>query len=103
MHKIQYKDIINDKDNLLCILDYMILIYKSHNKHVQVLECQQWVTMLNRIPIQTEYTIDAILALKNILNDAINYLGSTYNIELAGKYITLFDKIIKLFNKNEKD
>ena len=33
MKKIIYNDIVDDKENLLCILDYMILIYKSHNKH----------------------------------------------------------------------
>lgn len=103
MKKIIYKDIVDDKENLLCILDYMILIYKSHNKHTQVIECQQWVTMLNRHPIQTEYTPDALIAIKNILNDAINYLACKGNIDLAEKYIIVIDKVIKLFNKNEKD
>lgn len=102
MKKIIYKDIVDDKENLLCILDYMILIYKSYNKHTQIIECQQWVTMLNRQPIQTEFTSDALLALKNILNDAVNYLACKGNIELVEKYITLIDKIIKLFS-NEKD
>lgn len=103
MKKIKYKDITTDKDRLLCILDYMILIYKSHNKHTQVIECQQWVTMLNKCPIQTEYTPDALIALKNILNDAINYLACKGNIDLAEKYIILIDKVIKLFEENEKD
>ena len=102
MKKIIYKDIIDDKENLLCILEYMILIYKSHNKHTQVLECEQWILMLSRQTIQTEFTSDALLSLKNILNDAVNYLACKGNIELAEKYITLIDKIIKLFN-DEKD
>ena len=103
MKKIKYNDISNDTDNFLKIIDKMIPIYKSHNKHTQVIECQQWVTMLNRHPIQTEYTPEALIALKNILNDAINYLACKGNIDLAEKYIILIDKVIKLFNKNEKD
>ena len=102
MKKIIYKDVVNDKEKLLCILSYMALIYKSHKKHTQVLECEQWFLMLSRQPMQTEFTSDALLALKNILNDAVNYLACKGNIELAEKYITLIDKIIKLFN-DEKD
>lgn len=103
MKKIIYKDIADDKENLLCILDYMILIYKSHNKHTQVIECQQWVKMLNRHPIQTEYTSEAILALKNILNDCANIYLSYGNIEIGTMSMNLMNKIIKLFKENEKD
>lgn len=100
MHKIQYKDITTDKDRLLCILDYMIIVYKSHNKHTQVIECEQWISMLSRLPLKIEYTPDALIALKNILNDAINYLACKGNIETAEKYIELIDKICKLFKKD---
>jgi len=103
MKKIKYNDIVDDKENLLCILDYMILIYKSHNKHTQVIECQQWVTMLSRLPIQTTYTSDAILALKCIMNDCVNIYLSYGDVETGTIAMNLMNKLIKLFEENEKD
>ena len=64
MKKIVYKDISADKKNLLKIIGKMIPIYKKKQYHTKVLECEQWVLILSRKPIQTEYTSDAILALK---------------------------------------
>ena len=103
MKKIIYNDIVDDKENLLCILDYMILIYKSHNKHIQVIECEQWVTMLSILPIQTTYTSDAIFALKCIMNDCANIYLSYGDVETGTIAMNLMNKLIKLFAENEKD
>jgi len=105
MHKIQYKDIVDDKDNLIEIINKMIPIYKEKQYHMQVLECEQWLTMLSKLPIKTEYTPDAILALKNILNDCSNIYLSYGYFDLGIISMNLMDKLFKLFkeNKNEKD
>ena len=103
MKKIKYKDITTDKDNLIEIINKMIPIYKKLSHHTQVLEGEQWITILNRIPIQTEYTSEAMLTLKNILNDCANIYLSYGNIELGTMSMNLMNKIIKLFKENEKD
>ena len=100
MHKIQYKDISIDKDNILKVIGKMIPIYKRMEKHTQVLECEQWVLMLSRKPILTEYTPDAILALKNILNDCANVCLSYYEYDLGNTAMILMDKVSKLFKQN---
>ena len=100
MPKIQYKDISIDKDNILKVIGKMIPIYKRMEKHTQVLECEQWVLMLSRKPIPTEYTSDAILVLKNILNDCANICLSYYEYDLGNISMILLDKITLLF-KND--
>ena len=97
MHKIQYKDISIDKDNILKVIGKMIPIYKRMEKHTQVLECEQRVLMLSRKPIPTEYTSDAILVLKNILNDCANICLSYYEYDLGNISMILLDKITLLF------
>lgn len=99
MYKIQYKDISIDKDNILKVIEKMIPIYKRMEKHTQVLECEQWVLMLSRKPILTEYTSDAILALKNILNDCANICLSYYEYDLGNTAMILMDKVSKLFKQ----
>lgn len=99
MPKIQYKDISIDKDNILKVIGKMIPIYKRMEKHTQVLECEQWVLMLSRKPIPTEYTSDAILVLKNILNDCANICLSYYEYDLGNISMILLDKITLLFKK----
>jgi hypothetical protein len=81
----------------------MITIYKKLSYHTQVLECNQWVTMLSRLPIQTEYTSEAILGLKNILNDCANIYLTYGNFETGTIAMNLMNKLIKLFEENEKD
>jgi len=61
------------------------------------LECEQWVLMLSRKPIPTEYTSDAILVLKNILNDCANICLSYYEYDLGNISMILLDKITLLF------
>ena len=39
MKKIKYKDIMDDKDNLIKIINDMITLYKIRKHHTQVLEC----------------------------------------------------------------
>lgn len=103
MHKIQYKDIADDKDNIIEIINKMIQIYKKLLYHTQVLECEQWIIMLNRIPIQIEYTSEAILILKNIFNDCVNIYLTYGDFETGTIAMNLMNKLIKLFGENEKD
>lgn len=100
MKKIIYKDIVDDKDNLLMIINKMIPIYKKLSNHTQVLECNQWVTMLSRLPIQTEYTSEAILALKNILNDCANTYLAYGDFETGTIVMNLINKVADLFKNN---
>ena len=97
---IIYNDIEYDKYNLIEILSYMSVLYKEHQNHKQVLECNQWITMLNRRPLNIEYTADAILCLKNIVNDAVNFLTINGHIADAKIGLSLYNKICKLFCKN---
>ena len=100
--KIEYKNIEKDKHYLLFILSEMIPVYQMYKHHTQVLECTQWITMLNRYPIQTEYTSDALLTLKNIMNDGVNYLCAVENRWDDGELaMNLMNKIVGLFNKNK--
>lgn len=103
MKKIQYNDISNDIDNLLMIIDKMCTIYKNRHYHTQVLECNQWITMLSRLPIQTTYTSDAILSLKCIMNDCANIYLAYGDFETGTIAMNLMNKLIKLFEENEKD
>ena len=100
MKKIKYNDISNDTDNFLKIIDKMIPIYKKKQYHTKVLECNQWVTMLSRLPIQTTYTSDAILALKNILNDYANIYLAYGDVETGTIAMNLMNKVMLLF-KND--
>lgn len=103
MKKIKYNDISNDTDNILMVIDKMYPIYKKRQYHTQVLECNQWVTMLSILPIQTTYTSDAILALKCIMNDCANIYLSYGDFEIGIIAMNLMNKLIKLFEENEKD
>ena len=103
MKKIIYKDIMDDKDNLIKIINDMIPLYKIRKHHTQVLECNQWVTMLSRLPIQTIYTSDALLALKCIINDCANIYLAYGDFETGTIAMNLMNKLIKLFKENEKD
>ena len=103
MKKIKYNDISNDTDNLLMVINKMIPIYKKLLYHTQVLECEQWVTMLSILPMQTTYTSDAILALKCIMNDCANIYLSYGYCDLGIISMILMNKLIKLFAENEKD
>lgn len=102
MNIYKYEDIESDKKSYLYLISEMRNVYKYKELHTQLLECDQWTTMLNRKPIKTEYTADALLALKNIVNDAVNYLtgvkGRFNDGELA---IELINKICKLFSENK--
>ena len=101
MNKLKYDDILKDKTNLLFIISIMIDVYKIYKHHTQVLECEQWITMLNRDPIKTEYTPDALLILKNIMNDAVNYLLAVESRWDDGELaMLLMNKIVGLFNKH---
>ena len=102
MQKIIYKDINNDKDDILNVMFNMIPIYKNKQHHTQVLECNKWVTMLSRLPIQTTYTSDAILALKCIMNDCANIYLVYGDFETGTIAMNLMNKLIKLFKENEK-
>jgi len=103
MKKIKYNDISNDTYNLLMVINKMIPIYKKKQYHTQVLECEQWVTMLSILPIQTTYTSNAILALKCIINDCANIYLSYGDFETGTIAMNLMNKLIKLFEENEKD
>ncbi len=103
MKKITYNDISDDADNLLMIINKMYQIYKKRQYHTQVLECNQWITMLSRLPIQTTYTTDAILALKCIMNDCANIYLAYGDFETGTIAMNLMNKLIKLFEENEKD
>jgi len=103
MKKIKYKDIMDDKDNLIKIINDMITLYKIRKHHTQILECEQWILMLQRQPIQTEYTSDALLTLKCILNDCANINLCLGGFEIGNIAMNLMFKIIKLFKENEKD
>jgi hypothetical protein len=103
MKKIKYNDISNDTDDLLMVINKMITIYKKLLYHTQVLECEQWVTMLSILPIQTTYTSDAILALKCIMNDCANIYLAYGDFETGTIAMNLMNKLIKLFAENEKD
>ena len=100
MKKIKYNDISNDTDNLLMIIGKMIPIYKKMQHHTQILECEQWVLMLSRKPIQIEYTSEAILVLKNILNDCANICLSYYEYDLGNTAMILMNKIMLLFKSD---
>ena len=100
MKKIFYKDISVDKDDLLKVIGKMIPIYKKMQHHTQVLECEQWVLILSKKPIQTEYTSDAILVLKNILNDCTNICLSYYEYDLGNTAMILMNKVMLLFKKD---
>ena len=97
MDKIKYKDIEKDKFELIYIINKMINIYKLHKHYMQVLECEQWLIMLNRNPIQTEYTSDALIVLKNIMNDGANYLCVVENRWDDGELIMNLNLIKYLF------
>ena len=99
MKKIKYNDISNDIDNLLMIIDKMITIYKKRQYHTQVLECNQWVMMLSRLQIQTEYTSEAILALKNILNDCANIYLAYGDFETGTIAMNLMNKLMSILNE----
>lgn len=102
MEKIKYEDILKDKGDLVFIISTMIPIYKMYEHHTQVLECNQWLMMLERQSIQTEYTSDALIVLKNIMNDGANYLLAVENRFEDGEIaMNLMNKIIGLFNKNK--
>lgn len=102
MNKIKYEDILKDKGDLVFIISTMIPIYQMYEHHTQVLECNQWLMMLERRPIQTEYTSDALIALKNIMNDGANYLCAVENRWDDGELaMNLMNKIVGLFNKNK--
>lgn len=104
MNKIEYKDIEKDRNNLLFIISEMIDVYNMYKHHTQVLECHQWVTMLNKRPLETEYTSDALLCLQNILNDATNYLVAVeHRLDDGELAMNLMNNIIKLFNTNENE
>lgn len=104
MNKIEYKNIERDRNNLLFIISEMIDVYNMYKYHTQVLECHQWITMLNKRPLETEYTFDALLCLKNIMNDAVNYLCAVENRWDDGELaMNLMNNIIKLFNTNENE
>ena len=82
----------------------MIDVYKMHKYHTQVLECEQWITMLKRNPIETEYTSNALLVLKNICNDAANYLLAVESRWDDGELaMNLMTNIVSLFNKNKNE
>ena len=101
MEKIKYEDILKDKGDLVFIISTMIPIYKMYEHHTQVLECNQWLMMLERQPIQTEYTSDALIVLKNIMNDGANYLLAVENRFEDGEIaMNLMNNIIKLFKKD---
>lgn len=100
MKKIVYKDISNDADNLLMIINKMYPIYKKLKKHTQVYECNYWVTMLSKIPIETKYTSNELQSLKNILNDCANICLSYCDFEMGNISMTLMNKVILLFNKD---
>ena len=98
---IKYDNILKDKANLIYIISIMIDVYKIYKHHTQVLECEQWLTMLNRNPIKTEYTSDTLIVLKNIMNDGANYLLAVEARFDDGKIaMDLMDNIIKLFKKD---
>ena len=98
---IKYDNILKDKANLIYIISIMIDVYKIYKHHTQVLECEQWLTMLNRNPIKTEYTSDTLIVLKNIMNDGANYLLAVEAQFDDGKIaMDLMDNIIKLFKKD---
>ena len=59
--------------------------------------------MLSILPIQTIYTSDAILALKCIMNDCANIYLSYGDVETGTIAMNLMNKLIKLFEENEKD
>lgn len=103
MKKIKYKDIMNDKDNLIKIINDMIPLYKIRKHHTQVLECEQWILMLSKQPIQIEYTSDALLTLKCIMNDCANIYLAYGDFETGTIVMNLMNKLIKLFRENEKN
>jgi len=103
MKKITYNDISDDADNLLMIINKMYPIYKKRQHHTQALECNQWLTMLSILPLQTTYTTDAILALKCIMNDCANIYLAYGDVETGTIAMNLMNKLIKLFTENEKD
>ena len=100
MNKIIWEDIENDKNDLLMLIGQMSIIYKEREKHTQALECNNWITKLNKHPIDTLYSIEAILCLKNIINDSVNFLATNYQIDNAKIGLRLYGKICNLFNKN---
>ena len=96
--KIKYENILKDKPNLIFIISEMISVYQLYKHHTQVEECYQWLEMLNRRPIQTEYTSDALIILKNIMNDGANYLCAVENRWDDGELaINLMNNISELF------
>ena len=102
MKKIIYTDISNDRRDLIFLISEMIRIYSTRKYHTQILECNQWLDMLERRPIKTEYTTNALLSLKNILNDAANYLVAVENRWEDGELaLVLMNKICNLFKDNE--
>jgi len=98
---IKYKDIEKDKSKYINILNYIRKVYQLKELHVKVLECDQWVTMLNRKPIKTEYTSDALLALSNIMNDAANYFLSVGPFETGELAMNMMNKISEIYKENK--
>ena len=44
----KYEDILKDKGDLVFIISTMIPIYQMYEHHTQVLECNQWLMILER-------------------------------------------------------
>lgn len=98
MKKIIYKTIKDDKNDLILIINKMIPLYKKLEFHTQVLECEHWITELNKKIIKIEYTSDEIFMLKNILMDCSNIFLSYSNYEVGELSMKLMFKINELFN-----
>lgn len=95
MEKINYPEILKDKTIYFHLFELIEPVYKRQKKHIQLLEVHQWRKMIESE--KTDFTIDALIALKNILCDCANWLfveGSYGSSEVA---IELMDNIFKLF------
>lgn len=103
MDKIKYNEIRKDKDNLLFIISEMIRVYNLKQNSIKILECCKWIKLLNEPTINTEFSSDELISLKDIMNDAANYLISVeYRLDDGELAYDLMKSISKLFNKNNE-
>lgn len=97
-NKILYNDISADKDYYILLIKKMQDVYAKRKLHTSVLECDYWINVLNMQKIPDIFNKDALLNLKNIMNDAANYLViAENNFDMSEKALTLMNKIYNLF------
>lgn len=91
---------LHNKHDFLNILDYARQMYNTLEMNIQVLEVNQLYKMLITGSNRYIWTKDALLALKNILNQCSNYYIDI-NFDISKKSLELYNQIINIYNENK--